>query len=190
MQKTGVLLLALVMVAGCGIRRGAIVTYHDPNMDFASLQSVAVMPFANLTQNTNAADRVRDVMMTMLQATGAVYILPPGEVGRGISRANISTPLTPTTEEVVAFSKLVKADAVITGAVREYGEVRSGTTSSNIVSVSVKMMEAQTGKVIWSASSTKGGVSISDRLIGGGGQPINAVTEEAVKDLLDKLFGK
>lgn len=190
MRKGWIILLVLGVAIGCASIRGTQVTYHDPNMDFGSLQSVAVMPFANHTQNTNAADRLRDVFMTMLQATGALYVHPPGEVGRGISRSNLQNPLAPTPEEVVAFSKIVKADAIITGAVREYGEIRSGTSSANVVSVSVRMMEGQTGKVVWSASSTEGGITISDRLFGGGGKPINAVTEKAVKDLLDKLFEK
>jgi len=190
MRKSGIILLALAVLTGCASTRGGEVTYHDSNMDFGSLQSVAVMPFANLTPNTNAAERVRDVFITMLQATGAVYVLPPGEVGRGISRTSLATPAAPTPEEVMAFSKIVKADAVISGVVREYGEVRSGTTSSNVISVSLRMMEARTGKVVWSASSTRGGITTVDRLFGGGGKPINAVTEEAVKDLLDKLFAK
>ena len=80
------------------------------------------------------------------------------------------------------------ADAVITGTLREYGEVRSGPASANVISLSVQMMEAETGKVVWSASSTKGGISAADRLFGGGGKPMNAVTQEAVDDLIDKLF--
>jgi hypothetical protein len=50
------------------------------------------------------------------------------------------------------------------------------------------MLEAQTGRVVWTASSTKGGVSTSDRLLGGGGEPMNKVTEIAIDDLLDKMF--
>jgi len=82
----------------------------------------------------------------------------------------------------------VKADTVITGTLREYGEVRSGTSSANLISLSLQMLEAQTGKVVWSASSTKGGVSTSDRLLGGGGEPMNKVTEKAIDDLIDKMF--
>ena len=36
--------------------------------------------------------------------------------------------------------------------------------------------------------TTKGGISMADRLLGGGGTPVNDVTEAAVRDLLDKLF--
>jgi len=79
-------------------------------------------------------------------------------------------------------------DAVLSGVVREYGEVRSGTAASNVVSVSVQMMETQTGKVVWSASSTQGGITAADRMFGGGGDPMDQVTSKAVRDLLDKLF--
>lgn len=184
------MLLGLVVAAGCAGSRRSQVTFHDPNMDFSLVQKVAVMPFANLTQSVNAAERVRDVFINMLQATGAIYALPPGEVGRGIARLSIEEPKNPSPEDVVALAKALGTDAVITGTVREYGEVRAGSTSANVISLSVSMMEAQSGRVVWSASSTKGGVGAGERLFGGGGKPLNAVTEEAVNDLLDKLFEK
>ncbi len=181
-------LAALVFAAGCAGKRPAEVTYHDPNMDFSLLQKVAVLPFENLTTTTTAADRVRDVFMTMMQATGTVYVMPPGEVARGIDRASVARPTAPTAEEVVNLGRVVGVDAVITGVLREYGEVRSGNASAGVVSLSVQMMETQTGKVVWSASSTRGGVDAADRLFGGGGQPMDQVTADAVRDLLDKLF--
>jgi hypothetical protein len=181
-------LAALALAAGCAGKRPAEVTYHDPNMDFSLLQKVAVLPFENLTTTTAAADRVRDVFMTMMQATGAMYVMPPGEVARGVDRASVARPAAPTAEEVVNLGKVVGVDAVITGVLREYGEVRSGSTSAGVVSLSVQMMETQTGKVVWSASSTRGGVDAADRLFGGGGQPMDQVTADAVRDLLDGLF--
>ena len=158
-------------------------------MDFGLIQTIAVLPFGNLSRDSLAGDRVRDVFMTtMLQSTGAVYIIPPGEVARGINRAGIPNPMAPAPEDVVRFAAIVKADTVITGTVGEYGEIRSGATAANAISLSLQMMEAQTGKVVWTASSTKGGVSMKDRLFGGGGEPMNRVTEKAVDDLLNKLF--
>lgn len=163
--------------------------YRDPNMPFGSIQTVAVMPFANLARDQVVAERVRDVFINRLLATGAVYVLPVGEVARGIVQLELTTPSAPTAEEVVKLGALLKADAVITGVVREYGEVRSGTTTANVISMSIQIMETGTGKVVWSASSTKGGVSFWNRLFGGGGQPLNVVTEKAVDALLDKLLG-
>jgi len=163
--------------------------FRDPNMDFGSIQTVAVAPFANLARDQVVADRVRDVFINRLLSTGAVYVLPIGEVARGIAKLELQSPSSPTPEEAVNLGALLKADAVITGVVREYGEVRSGTTTANIISMSIQLIEAGTGRVVWSASSTKGGVSFWNRLFGGGGQPLNKVTEQAVDALFDKLLG-
>ena len=163
--------------------------YRDPNMDFGSIRTVAVVPFTNLARDQVVAERVRDVFINRLLASEAVYVLPIGEVARGIAKLELQSPSSPTPEEVVKLGALLKADAVITGVVREYGEVRSGTTTANVISMSIQLIEAGTGKIIWSASSTKGGISFWNRLFGGGGQPVNIVTEQAVDALFEKLLG-
>jgi hypothetical protein len=180
-------LAVLLTLAGCATSDTRS-TFHDPNMDFSLIRSVAVLPFANLTTTAKAEERVRDVFMTMLQATGAMYVLPPGEVARGISRTSLANPVTPTAEDVVRLAKNLDVDVVITGSVLEYGEVRSASATANVVSVSVQMMEGQTGRVIWSAASTQGGIGAGTRIFGGGGEPMNVVTAKAVADLLDRLF--
>jgi hypothetical protein len=184
----GAALLALLLLPSCSSKKHGPVTYHDPNMDFSLVQSVAVLPFENLTNDSNAAGRVRDSFMIMLQATGALYVIPPGEVNRGVLRAGVGNPAEPTTEEITSVAKIISADAVITGTLREYGQARSGSASANIVSLSVEMIEAQTGRVVWSGSSTKGGVSTANRVFGGGGRPMDVVTAKAIDDLLDQLF--
>ncbi|ABC82840.1 GNA1162 family protein [Anaeromyxobacter dehalogenans] len=183
--STCLALTLLVAVTAC---RSSGRVYHDTNMDFGSIRTVAVMPFSNLTREAAAADRVRDVFSSALLATGGIYVLPPGEVARGIARAGVALPTSPSVDEVVKLGSVLKADAVIVGVVKEYGEVRSGTTASNVVSISAQMLEASTGKVVWSGQSTKGGVSLGDRLLGSGGEPVNRITEEAVDDLLSQLF--
>jgi hypothetical protein len=186
---TACIATALVtMVAGCAAKRAAQVTYHEPTMDFSLVHTVAVLPFANMSTTQTADERVRDVFMTMLQATGQIYVLPTGEVQRGLSRVEMPNPTTPSDQDVVSLSKILGCDAVITGSVLEYGEARSGSASASYISVSVQMLEAKTGKLVWSAQSTKGGVTAADRMFGGGGQPMNVVTVDAVNQLLDQLF--
>lgn len=187
----GPIALALLLVALATSPAAAQVTdvFSDPKMDFGTVQTVAVMPFSNLTRDQVVADRVRDVFINRLLSTEAVYVLPVGEVARGIAKVEMQTPTAPTPEEVVKLGALLKADAVVTGVVREYGEVRSGTTAGNIISMSIQLMEAGTGKVVWSGSSTKGGIGFWARMFGGGGEPLNKVTEEAIDALFDKLLG-
>lgn len=181
--------LLILLATASSVRAQVTDVYRDPNMDFGSIKTVAVLPFTNLARDQVVAERVRDVFINRLLSTEAVYVLPVGEVARGISKAEILNPSAPSPDEIIKLATLVKADAVITGVVREYGEVRSGTTTANIISMSIQLIEAGTGKVVWSGSTTKGGITFWNRLFGGGGQPVNQVTEEAIDALFDKLLG-
>ncbi|NIT04501.1 penicillin-binding protein activator LpoB, partial [Candidatus Saccharibacteria bacterium] len=75
-------------------------------------------------------------------------------VARGVSRAGVVDPAAPSVEEIKQLGNILKVDAVITGVLREYGTVRSGNTSANVVSISLQMIETQTGVNVWSATST------------------------------------
>ncbi len=178
--------LLLVLAAGCTSARHR--PYQDKQMDFGAIRTVAVLPFTNLTRDNLAGERVREVFASTLLATGAVYVVPHGEVVRTVGRAGIAAPSAPATEEIVKLGTALKADAVIVGVVKEYGEIRSGSATGNVVSMSVQLIETTTGKVVWSGASTKGGVTMKDRLLGGGGVPLNYATEDAVDEILDGIF--
>ncbi len=184
MKTYATIACAALLAVSCASGR----KYQDRNMDFGAIKTVAVLPFTNLSRDTLAGERVRDVYSSFLLASGAVYVLPQGEVGRGLSRAAVAVVSTPSTEEVVRLGKTLAADAVMVGVLKEYGEVRSGNSAANAISLSLQLVETQTGKVIWAASTTKGGITFWDRLFGGGGEPMNDVTEDAARDLLHKLF--
>jgi len=183
--RNPLLWIALLWACGCAAQPEV---YHDPDMDFAAVKTVAVMPFQNLTGDKMAGERVRDMFINKLLATGAIYVVPPGEVARAVARAETLTPETPSNQDVDRIGAILRVDAVITGTVREYNEVRSGTVTDNVVSLSLRMIEVKTKKVVWTASATKGGISFLDRLLGSGGNPMNDVTEQAVAEVLDKLF--
>lgn len=178
----------LVFLAGCSAKDSQKGVFFNEMVDFASIQTVAVLPIQNLTRDREAAERVRDVFMGMLLASEAVYVLPPGEVFRGISRAGVLNPSAPSIDEIKSVAGILGADVIITGVLREYETVRSGATSANLISLSLQMIETERGTIIWSGSSTRGGVTVTDRMFGGGGQPMNVVTLESVDDLLNKLF--
>lgn len=180
-----VLLLTGCSITGAGSGRE---TYKNNLMNFAAVQNVAVLPFQNLTDDDEGAARAGDTYMGMLLATEAIYVLPPGEVQRGIERANLRNPATPSSEEIKKLGEILEVDAVITGVLREYGNVRSGQTEANLISLSLQMLEVETGTIVWSGASTRGGIGMSERLFGGGGDPMNQVTKEAINDLLDQLF--
>lgn len=184
-SRIAAMLLSIALLAGCA---GRSRKYQDLQMDFGSIERVAVLPMANLSRDPAAGDRVRDVFSQALMATNAVYVVPPGEVARVLGRSAIASPAMVSTDDVIKLGTALKVQAVLTGVVREYGETRSGSASANFISLSVQMVETATGKVVWSASTTKGGLSVADRLIGSSAAAMNDVTDKAVDDLVEQLF--
>ncbi len=187
-RKTLISILLTAVLMATGACASSKETYRDANMDMGAVYTVAVMPFINLSRDQLAGDRVRDVFTTMLLADGRMYVIPGGEVARQISMAGVSNPVAPTNDEVIKIGKMLKAQAVITGTIREYGEVRSGAASANVISLSVQLTEVDTGKVVSSVGVTKGGIGLTERLFGGGGEPMNDVTAKAIKDVIKKLL--
>jgi hypothetical protein len=179
---------AFVVASLQGCASGGGHVFRDQNMDFGAIRTVAVLPFANYSRDLQASDRVRDVFITDLLATGAVYVLPSGEMARGVITAGVANPTAPSVDEIVKLCRLLKADAVITGNIREYGPVKSASAMSDVVSLSVQLIEGQTGHIVWSSSETEGGITLKDRLLGGGGQPRNDTTEKAVNAIINKLL--
>src|ERR1700687_2372223 len=104
------LLLAgvLLFCPACASVPGPSDVFHDSSRDFASVRTVALMPLTNLSRDTQAGDRVRDVFANMLMANSGIYVIPPGEVARGIGNAGIANPTSPTPEEVVKLCKVIK----------------------------------------------------------------------------------
>jgi hypothetical protein len=185
-RNTFVAALLLLAATSCATSRGV---YRDPEMDFGAVRRVAVMPLENLSREAQGAERVREVFSSMLIASGSIYVVPPGEVARGIVTVGVVTPATPTSDNIVALGKQLKVDAIFTGTLKEYGEMRAGNAAANVISVSMQLSDAGTGKIVWSGSTTKGGVGFLTRLFGGGASPMNDVTEEAINELINKLFG-
>ena len=177
--------ILMLLFSGCAAPSDL---FRDATMDFGSIKTVAVMPFVNLSRDQLAAERVRDVFSTALMSSGAIYSLPTGEIARAIGSIGLSNAATPSVEDTIKLSKALKADAIITGVVREYGDVRAGNATADVVSLSLQLIEGQTGRVVWSASTSQGGIGITEKLFGGGGKPINDVTEKAVDDLITKMF--
>jgi len=179
--------LVLLSIAAC-LSSGTYDVYRDDTADFSLVRTIAIMPLVNLSKEEQAAERVRDTLFTMMMASSGIYVVPAGEVARVIGIVGIGIPTAPTSAEAVKLAAALKADVIVTGVVREYGEARSVGTASSMVSLSFKMMEGQNGRIIWSGSSTQGGIGFTDRLLGGGGEPMNIVTEKAIHDILNKLF--
>jgi len=174
------MLLMLVFVtgivsAGCAGPR----TYIHPNPEaLDAVRKVVVMPFGNLSADTNAGEKVRISFVIELLRTGGFDVIDIGEADRllkiaslsyeastvpaiGISRGGGATSAAVEEDASVPLSKKIgeqlKVQAILAGSVDTYSSERSRDESVPEVAVSARLIDAETGIIIWASTHTRRG---------------------------------
>lgn len=181
-----VVLTALLVAGGCAAPGRY---YVNREADMAYYKKVAVLPFANLTSDRYAGERVTRMFVTELIIADRFQVADPGELRAVLER----TGGLPTMEGTYDPKKLkdaaaeVGATGFIRGAVSEY-QMTGSTSSAQRPSVAfdAEMVDVATGKTVWKASISKRG---RGRLpvVGGGTATLSRLTEEACRDVVQRI---
>ena len=182
----GLIISILFVVSGC---RSEIPVYHmSEDIDFSFYKRVAVVPFDNLTNDKYADEIVRQVVVSELLASGLVDVVFPGEVKNAIAELGIKSVSTLTANQIKALSNNLKAEALIVGAVEEYGEVKMGNISAPQVTISLMMADANTGSIVWSITKTRGGASFMARHFGARHETLSETVLLLVRESIRTLY--
>ena len=186
------LLLATVSfaIAACGSSMKAT-QFSNPGFNFAFVERVAVLPFENLSNDRQAGLRATRLTITELLASGALDVVEPGEVQAALIQSGTfqvgRTPI-PSTEQIVSLGQALEVQALILGTVTQSENLRSGNVPVPVVTLDLRMVEAETGATVWAATDSCKGSTVSARLLGTGGQPIAETTRECVRQVLATLI--
>lgn len=182
-------LAGLVLLAGCG--GGMKITkFANPAFDFSFVERVAVLPFEDLSTDRQSGFRASRLMITELLASGAVDVVEPGEVRAALIKlpgAQAGRAISPSTDDIVSLGKFLGVQALILGTVTQSETFRSGAVAIPVVTLDVRMVEAESGATVWAATHTEKGGSVGARVLGTGGEPISETTRRCVRRLLRAL---
>lgn len=179
-----IVLTATWAVSGCGGIKPT--RFVNPDFDFGFIETVAVLPIQNLTQDRQAAERTTRILITELLATGAVDVVEPGDVEAAYDRI-VRGLAEPTAEQLVTLGKELRVQGLILGSVTQSETVRSGTVSIPVVSMDLHMVESETGATVWAATHTERASGAGAKFLGTGTEPISETTRKAVRTLVDEL---
>lgn len=180
--------IACLLLAAASAGCGGPARYVRRNADLGVIQSVAVLPFENLTNDRLSAERVHRIFITELLAFDAFEVTEPGQVSRVLRRDQLD-PASLTPEEIKRLGEALKAQALFLGTILEYDEGRaSGSAPSPRVKLQLRLVDTETGTTLWSTVRSAGGAAITARLFGVGGEPASSVAGEIVRDELSKLL--
>lgn len=151
----------------------------------------AVLPFESATlQNDSAGQIVSQEIVTALLATGMFDVVDPGAVYQAMVDAGLRNGngygMGPD-----ALAKLQDktgpVNIFVVGIVQEFGEVRIGPASYPSISINARVLDAATGRILWSGSASRTGAD-SEKFFGlGAVHSPGRLARAAVRDLLGSI---
>lgn len=151
------ILVAMIALVSCGGPR----TYTNTEADFGFYEKVGVIPFSNLSNDRNASEKMTASFVTELLIGGEIEMANMGDLLKAFKtvvkddRGNLPEQLT--IEEGMTIGRDAGVQGLFVGAVREYGMVRVGTEEFPVISVNIRFIDCQSGKVAWTYESTERG---------------------------------
>ena len=142
--------------AGCG---SPVTRFAHPEADFSFYESVGIVPFASLGQDQLAGEKVSNVFFSELLAQRFNSVREPGQFAAAIQRvrgAGVSN-LPWSAADLQRLGTEAEVQGVFMGMVRDYEMTGVGRSVYPLVSFEVRLLDASTGNVVWSASVTRRG---------------------------------
>jgi len=185
--KQTILLLALLPILyNCS----GPMSYIHPTADLTYIKAVAIVPLKNLTQERAAEGKVMNVVAAEMLRRGVFDVVEFGEVDKVMREEGIKE-----TEGVISKSvaeragKRLNIQAFIVGAVEEYSMSQAGSGSYPEVAASLKLIDANSYKILWESTHSVKGATIQDQLFGIGKKSRSDLCRKLVEEMFDTLFG-
>ncbi|MBU1001578.1 MAG: DUF799 family lipoprotein [Proteobacteria bacterium] len=179
------LALALILPTGCA----KPMNYVHPNADLSYVRSVAIVPFKNLTQEKFAEEKVMHVVSTEMLRCG-VDVVEFGEVEKVLRGEGYGKDEGTISHKVAeAAGRRLGVQAFLVGAVQEYGQSSKGSDGYSEVCVSLRLLDANTGTILWEATHSLKSTTVLDRLFGIGKQSRTDLSRDVVVEMFASLFG-
>lgn len=187
-MKSGLLILAVLasLLTGCAGMKPTI--FLHPEYNFGYIEKVAVIPFENLSKEQGAASRATRLFVSELLATESFEVVEPGEVSRALEKFATVRAAQLTQAQLVEIGKQLGVQALFLGTVNESSSMRSGSASTSVVTMVVRLVETDQGVTVWSATHTEGGRGFWASLFGTGQKSESEVTRNCVKKTLKTLI--
>lgn len=176
----------VILLIGCGGPSPTVFIHQDYNFGF--MERVAVIPFENITREQGAAERATRFFITELLAAEVFDVVEPGEVDRVLVKVGAFGSSSFTKKQLVDIGAELQVQALFLGSVNEATTIRSGASQSQVVTISVRLVETESGQTIWSTINSERGLGFWTSIFGGSGKSQSEVMRKCVHETLKTLI--
>ena len=178
-----ILLGLLLSLPGCySAGSPPIEAYVRENTNVMLIRTIAVLPF----EGSGRTARIRELTITQLLANNMFDVVDKGLVDKLMQQEAIQggAPLDIFTLRRIGESLDVKA--VMLGSVEEVTNSR-GSASYDEITMTLRIIECETGQILWQASGMGSGYSTADRLFGMAPKDRFQVALDLLYELMDTI---
>jgi len=177
-------LVAITLLAGlvgCAASDRAARDFVSPGLAASGL-TVAIVPFENLTTYPNAGQIAAQLLATELYQRGVFDLQEASQTRRALAELQIDPDNLASVAEAKQAADLLEVDALMIGSVSEFG-YQQGLREEPVVGINARLIEAETGRVLWASSHSALGGGYLER------GSLNATAQEVVSAMVDPLVG-
>jgi len=129
----------------------------------------------------NAGSIMADIFAEHLLESGLYEVVERKKIVRLLRDFEIDTGDLFATDNMEKLQEVLNVDGLIVGVVMEYGDWRGKINWGGVVGFSARMVEVDSGSLIWATSANRDMAMINSSVIA------HAASQDALKDLLTKL---
>ncbi len=163
-------------------------TYIRRDYDRAKIEKIAVFPFYNNTQAAEAGKVVTAAFIAGLVENGKYRVEFPGNIKSFLVSERIIIRTGIDLDTIKLMGKRLNIDAVVLGQVEEYvgsNETRGGVVP--LVSIGSRMVDADTGKILFMAHHRKTGNDYIKVLDFGKIRSVGELTKRVVGEIIETM---
>ena len=183
----------LVVHSGCG---ASPKQYIRTNVNFQYIKKVAVLPLNNLTDDKYAGEKLKSMIIMNILESGVFEVAEDGEVNKVV--VDVFREMGFREGELVALdiegikriSEKLGVQAIFIGSVESYGQNRGGGSQYAVVSLSLRLVESNSGLTLWRGFHSQKGSSLMRSIFGIEQKGEIELSNEVVKKVFATFFGK
>lgn len=148
-------IVAALAAGGCS----GPVRFVDPEADMPYYERVGIVPFTSLAGDRASGQKVTDIFFTEVLRAHLAEVVEPGQFTAAMIRVRGGTPVENpwSGEDLARLGEEAKVQGVFFGTVRDHEMFRVGQDAYPLLSLEARLVDATTGRVVWSASTTRRG---------------------------------
>lgn len=175
--------VVFLLLAGCGSKH-ATESYLRDDVDPGFVQRIAVLPFENNSADGYAANRARELSITQVLALGLFDTVDKGLVDSVLAEEALQQGAPIDALSLKRLGQRLNVQAFLLGSVDQAQENRLGAVSFPEIALTLRLIESNSGMILWQASGHRRGDSWIGRLLGIVPEDSYQVTLHLIRDLL------